>query len=30
MKEHYPDWDITKSMQITFEEIYDAWIQREN
>lgn len=30
MKEHYPDWDITKSLQTTFEEIYDAWIQREN
>jgi CDP-paratose 2-epimerase len=30
MKSHYPDWDITKSLQTTFEEIYDAWIQREN
>ena len=30
MKNHYPDWDITKSLQTTFEEIYDAWIQREN
>jgi CDP-paratose 2-epimerase len=30
MKDHYPDWDITKSLQTTFEEIYTAWIQREN
>jgi CDP-paratose 2-epimerase len=29
MKEHYPNWDITKSLQTTFEEIYQAWIQRE-
>lgn len=28
MKDHYPDWDITKSLQTTFEEIYTAWIQR--
>lgn len=25
MKEHYPNWDITKSLQTTFEEIYQAW-----
>ncbi len=30
MKNHYPDWDITKSLQTTFEEIYDAWMQRES
>ena len=30
MKEHFPNWDITKSLQTTFEEIYQAWIQRES
>lgn len=25
MKSHYPNWDITKSLQTTFEEIYQAW-----
>lgn len=29
MKEHYPNWDITKSLQTTFDEIYQAWIERE-
>ncbi len=29
MKEHYPNWDITKSLQQTFQEIYEAWITRE-
>jgi CDP-paratose 2-epimerase len=29
MKEHYPDWDITKSLQQTFEEIYQAWLVRK-
>jgi CDP-paratose 2-epimerase len=28
MKEHYPNWDITKSLRTTFEEIYEAWIRR--
>jgi len=28
MKTHYPDWDITKDLQTTFEEIYEAWIAR--
>ncbi len=28
MKSHYPNWDITKSLQTTFEEIYNAWIVR--
>lgn len=28
MKEHYPNWDITKSLQQTFEEIYQAWVNR--
>lgn len=29
MKAHYPGWDITKSLQQTFEEIYEAWVQRQ-
>lgn len=29
MKSHYPLWDITKSLQTTFEEIYEAWISRK-
>lgn len=28
MKEHYPDWDITKSLQETIEEIYQSWVNR--
>ena len=28
MKAHYPNWDITKSLQETFEEIYESWINR--
>lgn len=28
MKNHYPEWDITKSLTDTFEEIYKAWIAR--
>jgi CDP-paratose 2-epimerase len=28
MKEHYPAWEITKSLQTTFEEIYESWIKR--
>jgi CDP-paratose 2-epimerase len=28
MKNHYPNWDITKSLAETFEEIYKAWIRR--
>lgn len=28
MKEHYPNWDITKDLQTTFEEIHAAWIER--
>lgn len=28
MKDHYPNWDITKSLQTTFEEIYQAWLNR--
>jgi CDP-paratose 2-epimerase len=29
MKAHYPGWDITKSLQTTFEEIYQAWLNRD-
>jgi len=29
MKEHYPDWGITKSLQATFEEIYESWTKRK-
>lgn len=28
MKEHYPNWGITKDLQTTFEEIYATWINR--
>lgn len=28
MKEHYPGWQLTKSLQTTFEEIYKSWIER--
>jgi CDP-paratose 2-epimerase len=30
MKAHYPNWGITKSLETTFLEIYDAWIKRNN
>jgi CDP-paratose 2-epimerase len=30
MKEHYPNWSITKSLKDTLQEIYDAWLVREN
>lgn len=29
MKTHYPNWGITKDLQTTFEEIYEAWIMRD-
>jgi CDP-paratose 2-epimerase len=29
MRTHYPDWDITKDLQIIFEEIYEAWQKRK-
>jgi CDP-paratose 2-epimerase len=29
MKNHYPNWDITKSLRVTFEEIYTAWLKRK-
>lgn len=28
MREHYPNWNITKSLRVTFEEIYEAWQKR--
>ncbi len=28
MKAHYPHWDITKNLQITFEEIVASWQKR--
>jgi CDP-paratose 2-epimerase len=28
MQSHYPNWEITKSLKSTFEEIYEAWIKR--
>ncbi len=28
MKEHYPNWGITKSLQTTFEEIAESWEKR--
>lgn len=29
MREHYPTWDITKTLQDTFVEIHQAWIERQ-
>ena len=29
IKSHYPDWNITKSLRTTFEEIYAAWLKRD-
>jgi CDP-paratose 2-epimerase len=28
MKSHYPNWDITKSLKATMEEIYQSWVNR--
>ncbi len=28
MKEHYPNWQITKPLKIVFQEIYQSWIER--
>jgi CDP-paratose 2-epimerase len=25
---HYPDWDVTKSLDDIFDEIVDAWLVR--
>ncbi len=30
MKSHYPNWNITKNLQTTFEEIYESWLKRDN
>ncbi len=30
MKNHYPNWDITKNLQSTFEEIYQSWLDRKS
>jgi CDP-paratose 2-epimerase len=29
MKEHYPNWTITKTLKNTFEEIYEAWMSKK-
>ena len=28
MREHYPQWGITKNLPTTFEEIYKSWVNR--
>jgi CDP-paratose 2-epimerase len=28
MKNHYPNWDITKNLEDTFKEIYQAWMAK--
>jgi CDP-paratose 2-epimerase len=28
LKNHYPGWEITKSLRTTFEEIHAAWRDR--
>lgn len=28
MKSHYPEWDISKSLDDIFQEIYQSWIER--
>jgi CDP-paratose 2-epimerase len=30
IKQHYPQWDITKDLDTTFEEIYKSWLQRSH
>jgi len=30
MRSHFPNWDITKSLTTTIEEIYQAWLYRKN
>ncbi|MDB5141262.1 MAG: NAD-dependent epimerase/dehydratase [Mucilaginibacter sp.] len=30
LKSHYPNWDITKNLQTTFEEIYQSWQKRNS
>lgn len=28
MKSHYPNWEITKNLKTTFQEIYNSWVLR--
>lgn len=28
MKSHYPNWEITKDLKTTFQEIHDSWVVR--
>ncbi|KYG82591.1 NAD-dependent epimerase/dehydratase family protein [Roseivirga echinicomitans] len=28
MKDHYPNWNITKDLRTTFQEIHDSWVLR--
>lgn len=28
MKAHFPEWNITKDLKTTFQEIHDAWVER--
>ncbi|MFP4094682.1 MAG: NAD-dependent epimerase/dehydratase family protein [Cyclobacteriaceae bacterium] len=28
MRSHYPNWNITKDLKTTFEEIYESWLKR--
>ncbi|WP_155365861.1 hypothetical protein [Gimesia benthica] len=28
MKNDYPDWDITKTLDDIFEEVVESWLQR--
>jgi CDP-paratose 2-epimerase len=30
MQEHYPEWGITKSLDVIFEEIFQSWQQRRD
>jgi CDP-paratose 2-epimerase len=30
MKSHYPEWDITRPLRQTFEEIHRAWVERQH
>ena len=29
LKNHYPDWTITKNINVTFEEIYLSWLSKQ-
>lgn len=29
IRNHYPNWNITKNLKTTFEEIYEAWLKKE-